>query len=193
MRRVDERLYLNEKRPRALLRHQHGGAGNVGLVFGEEDGRRVRHASKAVIGHGEDAEFVDSPEAVLEGSNETEVGVLVALEVKHRVDDVLENAGARQRAVLRDVPDEDERRAHGLGHAVSLAAHSRTCETEPGALSSALEKMVWIESITTYSGLRLETTLSTCSSSISLISVSPRGSSCQALGSEGDLRGTFFA
>ena len=60
---------------------------------------------------------------------------------------------------------------------VSLAAHSRTWETEPGALSSWLEKMVWIESITTYSGLRLEITLSICSSSISLMRVRPRGSS----------------
>ena len=117
VRGVDERLNLNEKRASALLRHQHARPGNVGLVFGEEDGRRVRHAAKTVIRHGEDAELVHGAEAVLEGAHETEVRVLVALEIEHRIDDVLENSRTGKRAVLGDVTDEDEGRTHGLGHA----------------------------------------------------------------------------
>jgi len=40
-----------------------------------------------------------------------------------------------------------------LAMRVSCAAHSRTCATEPGAEVSCSEYTVWIESITTMSGL----------------------------------------
>ncbi len=43
--------------------------------------------------------------------------MLVALELDHRIDDVLENLRACQRSLLRDVADEDDGHAAGLGKA----------------------------------------------------------------------------
>ena len=56
-------------------------------------------------------------EAVLRRAEDAVGHVLVALEIEHRIDDVLENSRTGKRAVLGDVTDEDEGRTHGLGHA----------------------------------------------------------------------------
>ncbi len=45
------------------------------------------------------------------------LAVAIALELEHAVDEVLENARAGDRAVLRHVPDEEHGDARLLGHA----------------------------------------------------------------------------
>jgi len=58
MRLVDQRLDLHQQRPRALLRHQHAGAGHLLLVLREEQCGGIGHAAQSLVGHGEDAQLV---------------------------------------------------------------------------------------------------------------------------------------
>ena len=63
---------------------------------------------EASLGHLEDADLVGRPEPVLDGARSTRYAVvLLALEVQHGVDQVLEHARAGQRPFLGDVPDEE--------------------------------------------------------------------------------------
>ncbi len=137
MRLVHQRLDLDQQRPRAFLRHQHAGAGDLLAVLRQEQRRRIGHLAQALLGHREHAELVDRAEAVLERAHQAEARVRVALEVEHRVDDVLEHARPGERAFLGDVADQDDAWCRCLAMRVSCAAHSRTCATEPGAEVSA--------------------------------------------------------
>ena len=112
---VDERLDFDKQRTGAFLGHEHATAGNFGVVLREEKRGGVGNAFQPALGHGEDAEFVDRAEAVLECADQSETGMRVALEVQDGVDDVFEHARPRERAVLGDVADEYERRSTLLG------------------------------------------------------------------------------
>ena len=59
----------------------------------------------------------------------------LALELEHDVDQVLEDPWPGDRAVLRDMPDQDRGDAAILGDADGAAATSRTWVTPPGAPS----------------------------------------------------------
>ena len=87
-----------------------------------------------VAGHLEDGELVRRAEPVLRRAQHPVGVVAVALELEHAVDEMLEHARARDRAVLRDVADEERRDARAPSPTRrSRAAASRTCATEPGA------------------------------------------------------------
>ena len=108
VRRVDQRLDLDQQRPRALERREHARAGDGTRVLREKERRGIAHAAQAFFGHGEDAELVHRAKAVLHRAHQAKGGVGIALEVEHRVDDVLEHARAGDRAFLRDMPDEEQ-------------------------------------------------------------------------------------
>ena len=109
-RRRDERLDLEQDRPRSLERAGDRRADLAVLGLAEER-RRIGHADEPGAGHLEDAELVRRAEAVLRGAQHAVRVVAVALELEHAVDEVLEHARAGDRAVLRDVADEDRRDA----------------------------------------------------------------------------------
>ncbi len=108
--RCHECLDLEEQRPGALERARHDRAGCVGLPAPEHL-RRIFDSFEAALGHLEDAELVRRAEPVLHCSEHAVGAVAVALEREHAVDEVLEDAGARDGAVLRDVPDDEDRNA----------------------------------------------------------------------------------
>jgi hypothetical protein len=98
------------------------------VVLRQEQRRRIRHALQALFRHREHAQLVDRAEAVLDRPHQAEAGLGVALEIQHGVDDVLEHARAGQRALFRDVADQDDGDAGLLGHAGQLGralAHLR--------------------------------------------------------------------
>ena len=99
VRAIHQRLDLDQQRPRAFLRGHHAGAGDLLLVLRQEQRGRIGHAAQATVGHGEHAQLVDRAEAVLERAHQPVRGMRVALEVQHRVDDVLQHARPGQRAV----------------------------------------------------------------------------------------------
>ena len=114
VRRVNQRLDLDQQRPRALLRDEDARARDFARVLRQENRRRIGNPAKALVGHREHAELVHRAEAVLEGAYQPEALVRVAFEVQHRVHDVLHHARARDRALLGDVADEHHDRPAGL-------------------------------------------------------------------------------
>ena len=127
---------------------------------GAPTGRSARNAAdgfgdlgEPALAHLEDAHLVGRAEAVLDGAQHAQRVRAVALEVEHRVDQVLEHARAGERALLGDVADEEARDAARLGVRRRAARRdSRTCPTLPGAEASVAVCSVWIESTTTAAG-----------------------------------------
>ncbi|MNN02734.1 hypothetical protein D3C81_1154020 [compost metagenome] len=117
---VDQRLDLHQQRARALLRHQHARTGHGLLMLRQEQRRRVADAAQPALGHGEHAQLVDRAEAVLEGTDQPVRGMRIALEVQHRVDDMLQHARPGQAAFLGHVADQDDGDAAALGDARQL-------------------------------------------------------------------------
>ncbi len=104
----DERLHLEQDRPRALERARDGGA-RLAVDRAAEDLRRVGHADEPGPGHLEDAELVRRAEPVLHTAEDPVRAVAVPLELEHAVDEMLEHARTGHGAVLRHVADEDRR------------------------------------------------------------------------------------
>ncbi len=102
------------RRPsRAIATHVPGS----GRPRGQEQARRIRHLGDPGSGHLEAADLVGRPEPVLERADEPQRGLPVALEMADDVDEVLQDPGAGDLTVLRDVADDDDRQAAVLGDA----------------------------------------------------------------------------
>ena len=125
LRRIDQRLDLDQQRPRALERREHAGACDVGAVVREKQRRRIAHCAQPALGHGEHAEFVHRAEAVLDRAHQAKARMRVALEVQHGVDDVLEHARPGDRAFLGDVTDQQHRSASCAWRGASAAPRIR--------------------------------------------------------------------
>ena len=85
------------------------------MLVGEEEFRRIAHLSEAILTHLVDAQFSGASESVLDASEDAIHVVLVALELKHGIDDVLQYLRSRNASFLVDVTDEDDRRIAFLG------------------------------------------------------------------------------
>ncbi len=95
--RGDQRLDLDQQRPRPLHRAEHDGAGRrPGLA--DEARRGVRDLDQAALAHLEDAHLAGRAEAVLQRSQGAEAALALALEVEHAVDQVLERPRPRERS-----------------------------------------------------------------------------------------------
>ena len=95
----DERLHLDEQRPRALDAGEDGGAGRL------VDSRSPMKSSEGLATsfspasrHLEDADLGGRPEAVLHRAQQAEMVAGVALEIEHGVDHVLDHPRARRSA-----------------------------------------------------------------------------------------------
>ena len=64
--------------------------------------------------HFEHADLVGRPEAVLHRTQDAEMVAALALEIEHRVHQMLDRLGPRDLALLGDVADEDQRCAARL-------------------------------------------------------------------------------
>jgi hypothetical protein len=105
----DERLHFDAERPSALDDRGHGGA-RPARPLGEQQPGRVRDLREALRTHLEEPDLVGRAEPVLHGPQGAQRRVAVPLEEEHRVDGVLEEARPGEAALLRHLPDEDERR-----------------------------------------------------------------------------------
>ena len=107
----DQRLDLDQQRPAALQRRRDDAARRRAAVVGQERAGRVGDLEQAGLAHLEDADLLGRPEPVLGRAQEAQRGVALAVEADDRVDEVLEGLRPGDRAVLGDVPDEDDRRS----------------------------------------------------------------------------------
>ncbi len=83
--------------------------------------------------------------------------MLVAFEVQHDIDQVLERPRPGDRAVLRDVPDQQHRNAAGLGERGQALVTARTWVTPPETPSTSAASIVCTESTTSSVGLTCST------------------------------------
>ena len=137
--RRDQRLHLDEQRPRALHRREHDAAGGA-RGLGDEARGGVEHLDQAALAHLEQPRLVGRAEAVLQRAQLAVGALALALELQHAVDEVLEHARAGQRAVLGDVADEDHRDAARLGELHDLRgdlAHLADRARRAGQLAGA--------------------------------------------------------
>lgn len=121
-----ERLHLGQQRTPPLDRGHDRRPRSVVAAAAEEHGGRVVDLDEAALAHVEEAELTGGSEAVLDAAQDAEGVVAVTLERAHDIDEVLEDARAREAAVLGHVADEDECRTGapgGLGEQRRTLAH----------------------------------------------------------------------
>src|SRR5437763_12159297 len=87
------------------------------MSIAEEELGRVLDGIETSFGHAKHANFVDGPEAVLGCAQHSMVEGGLALEIEHRVDDVLERLRSRDPAGFSDVPNDEDRRSTRLREA----------------------------------------------------------------------------
>ena len=161
----------------------------------DEARARVEHLDEPARAHLEHADLVRRAEAVLQRAQRPVGPLALALELQHAVDEVLEHARARQRALLRDVADEQRPRCRAPWPPRMIrAATSRTCPTEPGRAGELGACSVCTESMTQTSGRSASIVAST------VVEVGlgehrhlERAPGAQALGAQADLRGRLLA
>ena len=150
--RRDQRLDLDQQRPRALHRAEDDRA-RRGARLGDEARRRVDDLDQAAGAHLEDADLAGRAEAVLERAQGAEAALALALEEEHAVDQVLEHPRAGDRALLGHVADEDHRAVEPLRDLHDPRPPPRgPGRPSPGAPVMPSACSVWIESITQASG-----------------------------------------
>jgi hypothetical protein len=114
--RIDQGLNLDGQGATTLECDRHARAADRGAVP-EEQTARVGNLGDAVAGHLEASDLVRRSEPILESAHESQGGLAVTLEVADDIDEVLEQAWARDRAVFRDVPDDQHRQVALFGDA----------------------------------------------------------------------------
>ena len=106
-------------------------------------------STRPPVAHLEDADVVRRAEAVLQRAQRAVGALALALELQHAVDEVLEHARAGERALLRDVADEQDRdaarawrrRVIRVGDLAHLADGARARRRAPRACSVCTESM----------------------------------------------------
>jgi hypothetical protein len=130
---ADQRLNLDEHRA-----HRPTSVGTTHVPLGafaalvQEQRRRIGDLVQPAIVHREDADLVGPAEAVLVGAHDAVLARLVAFEVQDGVDEVLEQPRPGDRAVLRDVPDDERRAARCAWRTPSALACSRALRDAAG-------------------------------------------------------------
>ena len=103
---------------------EYGGAGAAEIALGQEKFGRVRHLAQPSAGHFEHADLVGRTEAVFDRAQNAELVRAFAFERQHGVDHMLDDAGARDLAILGDVADQNHGGAGSLGEADEFAGRS---------------------------------------------------------------------
>ena len=117
---INQRLHLDQERARAFPHRKNGAARLLSVRAREENRRRVAHRLQAILQHGEHPQLIDRAEAVLHRAQHAEAAARLAFKIQHRIDHMLQHAGAGNRALLGNVADEKNRRAARLGKAHQL-------------------------------------------------------------------------
>ena len=112
---ADERLCLDEERPHTFDGRGDGHAAQPFVVLCQEQLRGVVDLAQATLPHFVDPQLGGAAEAVLDAAQDAVHVLPVALELQHRVHDVLQNLRPGQAPFLIDMPDHEDRRARLLG------------------------------------------------------------------------------
>src|SRR5437868_8141282 len=119
----DQRLYFGRQRPGSLKGDRDTGAGDGFAPPGDEEAARVGDALNAAFVQVEAADLVGRAVPVLDRADHAQPGVPVALEAEHHVDEVLQGARTRDRALLGDMADQHGRHVPLLGQPDQVGGH----------------------------------------------------------------------
>ena len=145
------------------------------------------------LGHLEQAELVGRAEAVLDGPQQAQGVVALALERQHGVDDVLEHAGPGERAVLGDVADEHDRRRRAAWPRRRAAGRTRgPGRPSPATTASRWSAIVWMLSTTTSDGAVRSMASTTPASVVSPASHRSGRTAAEPLGPQAHLLGALL-
>ena len=103
----DQGLDLHQDGAGTLQAGDDRGAGDFQGAFRHEQSRGVGHFHQPRLLHLKDPQFVGGAEAVLDGAQQPEGVAAVALEVEHRIYEMLQHHGAGDGAFLGDVADQE--------------------------------------------------------------------------------------
>ena len=117
---VDQRLQLDQQRPTAVTGHGDDAAGRRLTRTRQENRGRVTHLAQSLLTHVEKRQLTHRTEAILGGAHVAEAARRVALEIQHRVDQVLERPGTGDRAILGDVTHDHHAHFFRLGETHQL-------------------------------------------------------------------------
>ena len=121
--RGHQRLQLDQNRPRSLETRDHHRAGAVLRTLGQKELGGISHLVQPRVFHLKHADLVRGPEPVLHRTQDPVGVALLPFEIQHGVHDMLQKAGARNGAFLRDVADEKDRNPAALGKPHQLGGH----------------------------------------------------------------------
>jgi len=105
----NERLDLDEQRPRALKHGRHHAAGRWLVVLCKEGARGISHLGQPTLAHLEDAHLLGGAKPVLGRAEQAQPAGPVALNREHHVHKVLQCLGASERPILGHVAHKDYR------------------------------------------------------------------------------------
>ena len=166
----EQGLHLGDQRPAPLEGDGDAGAGNRVLGAGDKEPRGVGQALDAALGQVEAADLVGGPVAVLQGAQQAQPGVALAVELAHHVHQVLEQPGSGNRAVLGDVADQDGGHVPSLGGVDEGGGDLADLARSPPAVpSTSAEARVCTESMISSSGSIFSTWPSAMPRSVSAV------------------------
>ena len=114
---ADQCLGLNEEGAYAFDGRGDGHTTHAFVILTQQQFGGVAHLAQTVLAHFVDAQLGSTAEAVLDAAQDAVHVVLVALELKDGIDNVLQHFGTRDAAFLVDVTDQDDCRMRLLGEA----------------------------------------------------------------------------
>ena len=112
---ADERLGLDEERSRTFDGRCDGYAAQPFVVLRQEQLRGVVNLAEAALAHFVDAQLGGAAKAVLDAAQDAVHVLPIALELQHRVHDVLQNLRPGQAPFLINMPDHEDRCARLFG------------------------------------------------------------------------------
>ena len=112
-----ERLHLEEEGARAVEHRADGRAAEPVFVHRDQHFGGILDLAEAGAGHFEDGQFGGGAEAVLDAPQDTVRAFVFAFELQDNIDDMLQNFGPGDAALLGDMADKDDGNARLLGEA----------------------------------------------------------------------------
>ncbi len=133
-----EGLYLDDQGTPSVECREQDAPGRRAVTVARQDGARITHRLETPIRHFEHADLIHRTESILHAPEETKIPVWIAVQREDNIDHVLEALGSCDRAVLRDVANEQDR--HGASFRRSDQPSRRLTDRShaPGTAVSAV-------------------------------------------------------
>ena len=107
---IHQRLYLNQQRAGAFPENHHQGAGTVFLCSSQKNSGRILHLFHALLGHGENTQFIHCTKPIFLTAQDAIFAVGAAFQHHETVDHVFQDFRTGEISFLSDVSDQKQYR-----------------------------------------------------------------------------------